>query len=250
MDLELLEKAGLTKSEVKVYLALIDLGSSAVTKITSKAKVASSKTYELLDKLIEKGLVTTYKDDNVRYFKAVDPQRLVDYIEDKKIELEKNRKEILKLLPILKSRFKAQIKEIEVELFKGYRGIETIFKDMIRTLNKGEEFWVIGGGDTPTTNPKTKLFFERIHKERSKRGIILKIIFSEARRKTLKKMAMFSHTFSKYLPYGTPSTINIYKDITILLVMSPIPAGIRIKDKHITESYKKYFEELWKKAKP
>ena len=71
MDYSLLEKIGLTNSEIKVYLALIDTGASTVGPITSKSKVASSKTYELLDKLIEKGLVTTYKEDNIKYFKAV-----------------------------------------------------------------------------------------------------------------------------------------------------------------------------------
>ncbi len=249
MDYSLLEKIGLTNSEIKVYLALIDTGASTVGPITSKSKVASSKTYELLDKLIEKGLVTTYKEDNIKYFKAVNPNRLKDYLDDKEQELETNKKELMSIMPELEAKFKEHIKETEVELFKGYKGVESIFKDMIKSLNKGDEFLVIGGGDTPSANPTTKLFFEKIHRERSQKGIIQRIIFSEARRKALKKMAMFPYTLPRYLQYGTPSTINIYKDITILIVMSPTPAGIRIKDKQITESYRKYFEEMWKIAK-
>ena len=249
MDFSTLERIGLTKSEIKVYLALIDLGSSTVGPITSKAKVASSKTYELLGKLVEKGLVTTFKEENIKYFKAVTPVRLKDYLEDKKKELEKNEIELLSFLPALEARFKEHVKETEVELFKGYKGVESIFKNMIRTLNKDDEFLVIGGGDPPSANPTTNIFFEKIHRERSQKGIIQRIIFSEARRKSLRKMALFPHTIPKYLPYGTPSTINIFRDITILLVMSPTPAGIRIKDKNITESYKRYFEEMWKIAK-
>ena len=249
MDTSLLERIGLTKSEIKVYISLIELGSSSVGAITSKSKVASSKTYELLDKLIAKGLVTTFKEKNVNYFKAVNPNRLKDYLEDKKNELVKNESELLTLMPILESKFKDHVKDTELELFKGYKGVETMFKEMIKTLNKGDEFLVIGGGDTPSANPLTKIFFEKIHRERSEKGVILKIIFSEARRKSLKKMAMFPHTIRRYLHYGTPSTVNIYKDTTILLVMSPIPAGIRIKNKQITESYRRYFEEMWKTAK-
>jgi hypothetical protein len=120
---------------------------------------------------------------------------------------------------------------------------------MINSLKKGDEFLVIGGGDTPSTNDNTKLFFEQIHKRRAEKGIILRIIFSEARKKSYHLMRTFKHTIARFLPYGTPSTINIYDDTTILLVMSPLPAAIRIKDKQITESYKTYFEHMWKQAK-
>lgn len=100
-----------------------------------------------------------------------------------------------------------------------------------------------------TTNTRTKIFFENIHRKRSEKGIILKIIFSEARRKSYKNMSIFPNTIPKYLGFGSPSTINIYRDTTILLTMSPIPATIRITDKNITASYKKYFERMWKMAK-
>ena len=157
MNTHLLEKIGLTKSEIKVYLALIDLGSSSVGPITKKARVASSKTYELLNKLIQKGLVTTFKENNVNYFKSVNPYRLKDYLEEKKKELKENETELSNLLPTLELKFREHVKETEVELFKGYKGIQAIFKDMIKTLNKGDEFLVIGGGDTPPANPTTRL---------------------------------------------------------------------------------------------
>jgi sugar-specific transcriptional regulator TrmB len=249
MDTSLLEKIGLTHSEVKVYLALLELGASTVGPITQKSKVASSKTYELLSKLMEKGLATTYKEGNTNYFKAVDPNRLKDYLQEKELDFQEQKKDILDLIPSLELRFKDHVAETEVEVFKGYKGIANVYHEMIKTLGKGDEFLVSGGGETPTANPKTKLFYEKIHHERAEKGIILRIIFSEARRNSLKKMALFPHTIPRYISYGTPSTINIYKDVTILIVMSPSPAAIRIKDRNITASYRKYFEEMWKQAK-
>lgn len=249
MDTTLLEKIGLTHSEVKVYLALLELGSSTVGPITAKAKVASSKTYELLNKLTEKGLATTYKEGSTNYFKAVDPNRLKDYLQEKEADFHEQKKELLAIIPSLEQQFKEHVAETEVEVFKGYKGVANVFREMIRTLNRGDEFLVSGGGDTPSANPHTKIFYEKIHRERSEKGIILRILFSEARRKSLKKMALFPHTIPRYLPFGTPSTINIYKDVTILIVMSPSPAAIRIKDKNMTASYRKYFEEMWRQAK-
>lgn len=249
MDTSILEEIGLTNSESEVYLALLELGESTTGPIVDKSGVASSKIYELLEKLIQKGLATSHLEGKIKHFKAVSPERLKDYLEDKKEELDQKEKELDELMPQLKSVFEEHREETEVEVFKNYKGVETAFKDMIRTLEKGDEFLVIGGGDTPTTNKRTKWFFERIHRQRSEKGIKLRIIFSEARRKSLKDLTLFPHTNYKYLPYGTPSTINIYKDTTILLTMSPEPAAIRIKNQQITDSYKIYFEKMWKMAR-
>ncbi|MBS3147158.1 helix-turn-helix domain-containing protein [Candidatus Woesearchaeota archaeon] len=248
MDFKILENIGLTHSETKVYLALIELGSSSVGPITEKANVASSKSYELLNKLMNKGLVTTYREGGFRYFKAVDPSRLLDFVKEKKAEFDKYEIKISKIIPVLELKFNEHTVETEVEVFKGYKGAETIFKQMIKELKSGDEFLVIGGGDTPTQNIHTKIFFEKVHRERSRKGIKLRIIYNETRRKTMNRMNLFPYTYARYLPFGTPSTINIYNNTTILMSMSPTPAAIRIKDKKISESYKKYFEEMWKIA--
>ena len=58
-DIELqLEWIGLNKSETKVYLSLLRLGASSTGPIINDSKTANSKIYEVLDKLIHKGLVS------------------------------------------------------------------------------------------------------------------------------------------------------------------------------------------------
>ncbi len=249
MKYEILQEIGLTESEAKVYLSLLDLGNSTTGPIIQKAGIASSKINELLNKLIDKGLVTTYVEDNMKHFKSVNPERLKDYMKEKKEDLDKKEGELLKLLPMLKSKYNQERREVEVEVSKGYKGIHTVFNDILRILKKGDEFLVIGGSGGETENERTEIFFESFHRQRKDREIKLRIIFSEFARKRYKKQAKFKYTQARYLPYGTPSTINIYKDTTILLVMSPFPAAIKIKDKNTTESFKKYFEQMWEISK-
>jgi HTH-type transcriptional regulator, sugar sensing transcriptional regulator len=249
MEYKILEEIGLTSSESKVYLALLDLGSSTTWNVIKKSGVASSKIYELLGKLIKKGLVSEHIESNTKYFKAVNPERLKDYLMEKKQELEKKESEIEKILPELKLKFSEKEQETEVEVFKGYKGIETAFKEILKTLKKDDEFLVFGGSEGNTSNDLTRIFFERFHRQRSKAGIKLRIIFSENARKRYEKQAKFPNTEAKYISFGTPSTTNIYKNTTILLVMFPEPAAIRIKDKKTTESFRKYFEQMWKIAK-
>ena len=58
MNAKILENIGLTDGEIKVYLALIKLGSSTSGPITDKSGVSRSKIYNILERLIQKGLVS------------------------------------------------------------------------------------------------------------------------------------------------------------------------------------------------
>src|SRR3989338_74358 len=77
---ELLQDLGLTKSEIAVYFALLDLGSSSTGHIIKKAGIAAGKIYLILNKLTQKGLVTYAISSGTKYYQAKDPQRLVDYM--------------------------------------------------------------------------------------------------------------------------------------------------------------------------
>ena len=55
---EILEKIGLTPGEAEVYEALIELGLSSAGDIIKKANIASSKVYDVLHRLLNKGLAS------------------------------------------------------------------------------------------------------------------------------------------------------------------------------------------------
>ncbi|MBT7903613.1 hypothetical protein HN587_07155 [Candidatus Woesearchaeota archaeon] len=247
---KLLEEIGLTKSESKTYLVLLNLKESTTGPISKQANVSSSKIYEVLQKLINKGLVTEYSEKNIKHFRVANPNRIKDYLESKKKKIEEEMNQIEEVLPGLEQIYKeGNDKETQVELFRGYEGVRSVFNDLLKDLKKGDELLVMGGGDRPSGNPKTKAFFENIHLRRSEKEVKLKIIFNDKRKGFFKQMTIFPHTEIKYIPFGTPSTTNIYKDTTVLLTMSPTPAAIRIQSKQITESYRKQFQEMWRQAK-
>ena len=82
-----LEQVGLTSGESRVYLALMEIGSSTVGPIAKKSKVAYSKIYDVLERLVEKGLVSYTVKEKTKYFQAVEPARLFDYLEKKEGEI-------------------------------------------------------------------------------------------------------------------------------------------------------------------
>jgi len=73
-------KLGLTEGEAKVYIALSGLGSSTVGAIVKKSGVAYSNIYDILNRLIEKGIVSYIIKSKTKYFQAASPSNLIDYL--------------------------------------------------------------------------------------------------------------------------------------------------------------------------
>src|SRR3989338_8385224 len=101
METKILEEIGLTPGEIKVYLALIGLGETTTGPIVDEARVSISKVYSILERLSKKGLVSHVVKNNVKYFKAADPNRLLIYLQEKEEHLKKQEQELKKFIPEL-----------------------------------------------------------------------------------------------------------------------------------------------------
>src|SRR3989344_9492336 len=104
MDTKMLEEIGLTPGEVKVYLALLKIGQSSTGAIAKESQVSRSKLYSILDKLAKKGLVGHLMKGEVTYFKAMEPKRIIDYMEEKNRQFDQHKELIRKMLPELELR--------------------------------------------------------------------------------------------------------------------------------------------------
>ena len=119
MQIELLEEIGLTKSEIKTYYALLELGSTTTGKLVDKAGVASSKIYEILDKLIDKGLANFIIKGGTKYFEASSPERIIDYIDERQAQITKQKDELKKILPELELKRQLSKYKSEAKIYKG-----------------------------------------------------------------------------------------------------------------------------------
>lgn len=245
MNIEILEQIGLTKSEIKVYLALLELGSSATGKIVDKSKVASSKVYEILDKLIQKGLVSFIIISGIKHFEAASPARIMDYMEERERLFNKQKQELKKILPELELKQKLSKYKSEATIFKGLKGAKTAYDDVLKTMKKGEEYYVMGATE-PTRS--FSRFIWQYHKKRAKKGIKLKIIFSKHGRALAEKYKSLAHTQIKFAPTQllTSSFILVYKHKILIVVATRKEVTIfRINDEEIADSFKSQFKLLW-----
>ncbi len=247
MDLSYLENIGLTKSEIKVYNSLLELGSSTTGPLVKKSGVSSSKIYIILDKLIEKGLVNYVLKGNVKYFESASPERILDYLSEKEKEIIRQREIVEKILPELIAKRESSKYKQEASIYRGFNGLHTVFYDALKSMKKGDTIYITG---VPSRSKKSNLFFLKWNKYRASLGIRMKILFDESASgepQTLSKNSPLSEI--KYLPEGiaTPAAINIYKDRTIIFPSETEkePLLIVINSKEIADSFRSHFDILW-----
>jgi len=243
MDIKLLEDIGLTKGEISVYLALLELGSSTVTPIVDKSKVSSSKVYLILNRLINKGLASFVIKENTKYFEAASPSRILDYVKEKKESIEQQEKELKEIIPELELRQKLQELKSEAHVFKGNKGFKTAFKDILTTLKKGEKLLVMG---ISNFDDEFRRMIIRFHKDRAKLGINTDILLNYSAVKAWKELELIPKTNIKLLPGNvvTPGVFLIYGDKTLISLPNE-RTFFRIENKEATESFRAYFHTLW-----
>ena len=136
---KLLQEIGLTESESKTYLALLDLGTSTIGPLASKSGVAYSKIHLLLEKLIAKGLASYIIKNKTKYFSPANPKRILNYLDERKKEINKQEKEVKEIIPKLIEKLSFIKEEEKVEIYEGFEGYMSVYQESFDLLKKGGE---------------------------------------------------------------------------------------------------------------
>ncbi|MBI4170575.1 MAG: helix-turn-helix domain-containing protein [Candidatus Aenigmarchaeota archaeon] len=237
-----LERIGLSRAEVKIYLALIRLGSSTTGAIIKETGMRKSTVYESLNRLLEKGLVSYVIKNSVKFFEAADPERIVDFIEEQKRELEENEANIKSVMPDLKSMRNPLKPHAEAHVLVGAEGFKTMRRDVLKNA-KGEHLMLGAISREPAVMPHFWKFFNR---ERMKHCIKMRVLHQQGTKEKPMKTELME---MRFLPKAItiPAVINIYGDrVVSLLWKEDYPICFMLINKDISDSYRKYFEILWK----
>jgi len=248
MNTEPLREIGLTDSEIKVYLALLKLGQVSAGSIVDEAKVTRSKIYDILERLKNKGLVSFITKESTKYFSASNPDNLIEYLSEKERKIKQDKQEINKLLPELSSYLKETQKSKIAEIFFGIKGMENAFNEIINEFEKDSEWYAFGAGKGEKIE-QIQIFFSKLHQKRIRQRIKSKIIFNESSKGLFPEQEKSKYVQVKYIDNTTPAAINIYKDFTIIAILNQEPIIILIKNKETADSFREYFNIMWKVAK-
>lgn len=232
--IKVLEKLGFSPNEIKVYLTLNDHGSTKAGRIAKLASIDRSSGYNALKSLQEKGLVSYVLIGKVKWFQSVGPKRLVEYLREQE-------EDVQSIIPELQERHKAKKVEGQVRLFRGTKGVKSIFMDIART---GKDNFVFGSeGQFSERMPEFALQFDRLKKENK---IHTNLIIRKDRKEIDDKTTTY-----KYLPKisESPAVTNIYGNKIAIIIWTDEPEGIIIENEAAAKAYKSYFDSMWEKAK-
>ncbi|MBW2978022.1 hypothetical protein KY331_04210 [Candidatus Woesearchaeota archaeon] len=237
---EILVKSGLTKNEAKVYLALLKLGSATAVEITKKSGIHRVNTYDVLERLLEKGLISTIMQAKKRIYEAANPRQLLKLLQEKEEMLSK-------AMPDLIDTFKSKKEKQQVHHFFGPEGVMQAYYMM---LDQKEMLYAIGGAGINRKFLKHR--HEIWNKERIKRKIHGRGLYYEFTR-THKESGWDDPTMNiRYLPdkFKTLGMVDICGDLVVNLL--PIEGNIMaivIENKVLADTYRKFFEFMWQYAK-
>jgi len=237
---ETLKDLGMTQNEIEIYLTLLNSGELSVNEIGTKSGLHRQVCYDALDRLLEKGFVSYIVKNNKKFFKSLNPEKIIDYLDEKK-------NEINSVLPQLTSMFKAEKQETEVELIKGKNVLRTIYNDIIRTLKeKKETLYAMGIEETKFLEfdeIAIKQYMNKLRKNKLKEKLL-----SKQSAKTFFKGPQSEY---RLIPdhLFNPNPTHIYGDKVAIIIWGRPVYGIIMKSKQVADANRKYFQMLWKIAK-
>ncbi len=238
--IDVLEFIGLHKNERLIYLDLLKNGPSTAVDISKRTKIHRPNTYDAIRKLIEKGFISQIRTFQKNLFKGMDAEKIKDYIEQKRQDVEA-------IIPQIKEFSKKINFREEVQITKGtFAAREALlglleFNQEIKAYGASKEaIEVFGIG-----------FLREFHKKRIKKKIMMSHIYNVDAIDRIKHLNKLKYTQARHLSkaYDTIVATIVCGDTAIIVIFSTPVSIITIRRKEIADTYSKYFDMMWKRAK-
>ena len=236
---EQLAELGLTDNEVRIYLALLKGGSMNPSEISQKLGLHRGYVYDALDRMQEKGVVSSLLQDNKKQFKVVPPENIIELL---KLKLE-NFKEIV---PKLNEISGSQREDTKVALHKGKRVYRILINDIISNLKKGDEVLLIGVDEQVLLQQVEPIYLEQYFATIKRKNIREKVIMKKGKKKY--SISNVSHKFLDEKYIGNTEQIIYGNKVAIFILGNPYYLVI-MENEDIADTYRKQFSLMWKIAK-
>lgn len=241
---EQLTNLGLTQGEAKVYLAMIQIGPSKVGKIVEIAGVSQSKIYNVLDRLILKGLASYNIRDNFKYFQSLEPSRLHEFIVKKENEVRRQKEGITQIINDLSKNVYAT-KRSTSEIFVGERSLRSAYMALLSESKKGDilRYFYPYADAHDNASP----FYSRFYKYQKSKGLVERGIVNSDFKNSEHFKEIPKDVKLRYVNFPLPGTIDIFADKLLIIDWKTI-TGILITSSEIAGIFVDYFDSIWKIA--
>ena len=140
MDLENLKELNLSDGQIRVYSAVLELGTSNLNSIHEKTGIERRNIYDILNKLIERGFISYITEKGKRTYQCTHPNKILEEIHAKQATLKRLEVEV----PQIKSLFEFSKPEIKAEVYRGNESMKALLNE---ALEYKETYWIGGNSD-------------------------------------------------------------------------------------------------------
>lgn len=133
MDPHLLTELGLSLSQAKAYIALIEARSSDAPSIAKAINESRSNTYKILDKLCEMELVRKDGGTSKIIYQPANPALLTSLVEKRLATAELQQRKLTAAMPSLLSYYFTHAEQPGITFYQGKQRIKQIFTEMLKT---------------------------------------------------------------------------------------------------------------------
>lgn len=245
--IENLKKLGLSEKEAKVYLASLELGSSAVQEIARRASINRPTTYFQIENLMKMGLMSSVVRGKKKYFTAESPEKLLKFFDTKKAEIKQNEEDFKKIFPELKILFDTAEEKPKVRFYEGREGMNNIREDILKSrfknidefipVDASYQFFPLRPGDHRWKMMKKLKNIPGRGIYTSQKGAILP-----------RKQDLTENRFIPFKKFPFSTEITIYGDKIALISHQKKVIGAIIESKDIADSLRCLFDLAWEAA--
>lgn len=235
--LSVVKNIGLGEKEARVYLACLELGSSAVAEIARRSRVNRVTAYDVLEKLMKKGMANSFLKTGTRLYDATDPQVVA-------AEVKRRQHDFLKSLPDLR-RLRGDAIHPRIRYFEGLDGIKAIYED---TLSSKTE--ILNYSNSREIRDHWPNYDEEYVAKRVKRKIYLRGISPADEHGTwVHARDKETHREIRLVPskqFTFTNEINIYDDKVAIISYKDKPLiGMIIESLEIANTQRDIFKMAW-----
>ena len=238
-----LESVGISEKEEAVYCSLIERGACSVSEIARNTGITRSLVHKLVGELIDKELVQITPKGKRKMYKAVDPARLEEMLEE-------TREKVSKQVEKLRNSYSQKGDRPGITYIEGKNSVAAVFEDIIATLKQGDVYYRYSSTKAEQKRAGRKLLSKQLLKKYKESKIERFIITNQevadmksnvsdmnrAVKAIPKDYDLFDYDISQYI-YGDKVAMADFQTKTAVIIESP----------EMAEFQKKIFKLLYRK---
>lgn len=136
---QLLQKLNLNEKEARVFLSLVKIGKAPVSAVGRESGITRTHIYDLVQSLVEKGLVSEIEERGIKNYEAVDHAGLLAFVSKEQKELQSLEKELMQKASEFNALQVGKQQKTKVRFFDGVEGVKNIYEEIRKDFEKSKE---------------------------------------------------------------------------------------------------------------